>query len=317
MNAYAALLARYCDLLREHISQPSEAHLATAAEMGRELVLSGIPPEEMAELQQAALERLMVEFPDLPLSQIALPMSAIQSEMLMAYGLVFREQLEERKRREQEILRSLREKEVLLEEIHHRVKNNLQIMSSLFSLQTRFTKDPEALKILRDSQSRIRSMALIHEKLYHSKDLEKIDFADYLKTLTNYLFHLYGAEADKVRLRLQIPPASLKMETAIPCGILVTELVSNALKHAFPAGRSGEIIIGFTIDAQGFSTLSVQDNGVGLAKKPDFKKTSTLGWHLIKTLAGQLKGRIEIAIDQGTRVSIVFPPKASREQAAE
>lgn len=296
--------ARYGHLLRMHVAEPGEAQLAAAGELGRELVLAGVPPEEMAELQQEALVQLLAEQPDLTLSQIALPMSALQSEMLMAYGLVFREQLEERARVEAQIRQSLREKELLLEEIHHRVKNNLQIMSSLFSLQTRFTQDPEALKILKDSQSRIRSMALIHEKLYHGNDLEHIDFKDYLQTLTSYLAHLYsGARA---KIRLEVPPVLLDMDTAIPLGILVTELVSNALKHAFPEGRSGEILV--TFSQQGAQTvLSVSDDGIGIKRKPDFKKAKTLGWHLIKTLTGQLRGRLELDVDQGTRVKIVYP----------
>lgn len=304
------LLARYRQLLKEHVNQPDEAHLAAASEMGQEMVLAGIPPEEMAELQQEALSALLESAPNLSLSQIALPMSALQTEMLMAYGLVFREQLEERKRVEAQIRQSLREKELLLEEIHHRVKNNLQIMSSLFNLQMRFTQEPTALKILKESQSRIRSMALIHEKLYHSEDLEHLDFADYLKSLSTYLSHLYDM-GSRVTLRLEISPLNLGMDKAIPCGILVTELVSNALKHAFPETdpnkNSGEILIQLTQPKPQFAELSVSDNGIGLAQKPDFKKAKTLGWHLIKTLSGQIDGELKIQIQDGTHVSILFP----------
>ncbi len=304
------LFERYSHLLQEHVNQPDEAHLAAASEMGQEMVLAGIPPEEMAELQQEALSALLESAPDLSLSQIALPMSALQTEMLMAYGLVFREQLEERKRVEAQIRQSLREKELLLEEIHHRVKNNLQIMSSLFNLQMRFTQEPTALKILKESQSRIRSMALIHEKLYHSEDLEHLDFADYLKSLTTYLSHLYDM-GSRVKLKLEISPLNLGMDKAIPCGILVTELVSNALKHAFPETdenkSSGEILIQLTQPKPQFAELSVSDNGIGLVKKPDFKKAKTLGWHLIKTLSGQIDGELKIQIQNGTCVSILFP----------
>lgn len=301
------LFQRYTELLQQYIALPSEVQLAAAAEMGRELVLQGVPPEEMAELQQEAIQQLLRFNPDLRLQEIAGPLSAIQSEMLMAYGLVFREQLEERKRVESQIRQSLREKELLLEEIHHRVKNNLQIMSSLFSLQTRFTQQPEALKILKDSQSRIRSMALIHEKLYHSADFEHIDFGDYLKTLTTYLLHLYADVSGRVKIRLEIAPVNLTMDQAIPCGILVTELVSNALKHAFPGKAQGEIVIEFSTTLQQQALLKVCDTGVGLKKKPDFKKASTLGWHLIKTLTGQLKGNLKVDVDHGTCVQINYP----------
>lgn len=300
------LLGRYSRLLREQIAHPGEAQLAAAGELGRELVLAGVPPEEMAELQQEALSALLTDVPELSLSQIALPMSALQSEMLMAYGLVFREQLEERARIEQQIRSSLREKEVLLEEIHHRVKNNLQIMSSLFSLQARFTTDAIAQKILKDSQSRIRSMALIHEKLYHSQDLERIDFSDYLQTLTSYLSQLYATPGSSVSIVLDVATISLTMEQGIPLGILVTELVSNALKHAFPDGRSGDILVSFAKQGPE-SILTVQDNGIGLKRKPDFKKTKSLGWHLVKTLTGQLRGQLEVDIHHGTRVRIVYP----------
>lgn len=293
---------RYSQLLRTHLQEPGEACLAAAADLGKELVASGVPPEEMAELQQEALQQLLLDQPTLTLGQIALPMSALQSEMLMAYGMVFREQLEDRKRSEQQLRQNLREKELLLAEIHHRVKNNLQIMSSLFSLQMRFSQDPELQKILKESQSRIRSMALIHEKLYHSQDFEQLDFADYLKSLSQYLLHLYASGG--VRLKFEIDPVKLNMEQAIPCGMIVTELVSNALKHAFPDSRSGEILIGFHQDSAS-KRLIVSDNGIGMAKKPDFNKARSLGLYLIKTLAGQLKARIEVEHRQGLSVSII------------
>lgn len=317
---------RYSELLLAHVQAPAEAHLAAAAELGRELVLEGVPPEEIAEFQQDALDWLLGQLPELTLSQVLQPMSAIQSEMMMAYGLVFREQLAERHRVEAQILAALREKEVLLAEIHHRVKNNLQIMSSLFSLQTRFTHEPQAQRILRDSQSRIRAMALIHEKLYASRDFEQIDFADYLQGLCHYLQQLYGAGLG-VRLRLAAEPARLPMDTVIPLGILVTELVSNALKHAFPDGRQGDIVVGFRRVGE-TAELSVSDDGIGLEQLPDLRKPgSSLGWHLIRTLTAQLKGEVAVSsgaagrkgkksAPPGTRVSIRFPTKSEIGEAS-
>jgi two-component sensor histidine kinase len=148
-----------------------------------------------------------------------------------------------------------------LKEIHHRVKNNLQIISSLLSLQSRHIQDPRALEVFKEGQSRVRSMALIHEKLYQSKDLARVDFSEYVRNLTAYLFRSYEINSGRVGLKIQVEDVLLAVDAAIPCGLIINELVSNSLKHAFAGGRSGEISITLRPEDEGWLTLIVADNG--------------------------------------------------------
>jgi len=150
-----------------------------------------------------------------------------------------------RKKAEEQLKASLKEKEILVREIHHRVKNNLQVISSLFKLQSEYIQDKRMLEMLKQSQNRVRTMALIHEKLYQSKDLVKIDFADYIRSLATYLFRLYEVSLDAIALKINAGEVSLGIDSAVPCGLIISELVSNSLKHAFPAGKKGQIRIEF------------------------------------------------------------------------
>jgi two-component sensor histidine kinase len=213
-------------------------------------------------------------------------------------------EIAERKRIEAQIQSSLQEKEVLLKEIHHRVKNNLQIISSLLSLQSEKINSENPAKTFRESQDRIRSMALIHEKLYQSKDISRIDFAEYTRSLTAYLFRSY-VTGPGIGIAIDILDVSLGIDKAIPCGLIINELVSNSLKYAFPDGRSGEVRISL---ARGDSdyTLTVSDNGVGLAADLDFRNTSSLGLQLVNTLVCQLEGTIELNSSHGTVFRITF-----------
>jgi two-component sensor histidine kinase len=205
-------------------------------------------------------------------------------------------EIAERKRAEQQIQISLQEKEVLLKEIHHRVKNNLQVVSSLLNLQSNQAQDPTCLEVLRDSQNRVRSMALIHEKIYQSQDLARVDLAEYLHSLTAYLFHSYQASARAITLQVDVSPhVCLGIDQAIPCGLIVNELVSNALKHAFPAGRPGQVRVELGREEAGRLRLTVGDDGVGFPAGLDFRNTESLGLQLVMTLAGQLDGSIELA----------------------
>ncbi|HEX2694810.1 MAG TPA: histidine kinase dimerization/phosphoacceptor domain -containing protein [Acidobacteriota bacterium] len=201
---------------------------------------------------------------------------------------------------------SLQEKEVLLKEIHHRVKNNMQVISSLLSLQSRHLDDPKAIGMFKDSQHRIRSMALVHEKLYQSKDLSKIDFGQYLQNLVVYLVPSYQVDSGRVQLKIDVGDAALGINSAIPCSLIVNELVTNALKHAFPGGRKGEVRVNLRRGADGRSTLTVGDNGVGWPRGADFRKTDTLGMQLVTMLVDQLDGAIELVRKSGTAFRISF-----------
>jgi two-component sensor histidine kinase/CheY-like chemotaxis protein len=216
----------------------------------------------------------------------------------------------ERKRAEDQIKASLREKEVLLQEVHHRVKNNMQIISSLFSLQSRHIKDKRALEIFKSSQNRVRSMALIHERFYQSEDMAKVDFAEYAQSLTSHLFSSHGIKPGAVKLNLKIKDVFLDLNTAIPCGLIINELVSNSLKHAFPGENNGEIKIAMhPLNKDGMEVI-VSDNGVGLPKKVDFRKTDSLGLHLVNLLAeDQLHGNIKLDRTKGTSFHIRFKMK--------
>jgi len=216
-------------------------------------------------------------------------------------------EIAEHARAEERLKASLGEKEVLLQEIHHRVKNNLQIISSLIALQSRHIADEKMGAVLNDSQNRIRSMALIHEQLYHSEDLARIDFAGYLRNLTNTLLRSYTDTAAAVTLRVETEPVLLSVGTAIPCGLIVNELVSNCLKHAFPRGGKGEIRVGLSRNQENEYILLVADNGQGLPEHLDFRKSQSLGLRLITNLAeSQLRGRLEICSGQGVEVRIIF-----------
>jgi PAS domain S-box-containing protein len=212
----------------------------------------------------------------------------------------------ERKRAEEALKASLREKEVLLKEIHHRVKNNMQVVSSLLSLQAQHLHDPTAIGMFKDSQHRIRSMALVHEKLYQSKDLSRIDFGQYLQNLVVYLVHSYQIDSGRVRLKIDVGDAALDINTAVPCGLVVNELVTNALKHAFPGGRKGEVRISLRPGADGRFTLTVRDDGVGWPQGSDFRQTDTLGMQLVTMLVSQLDGTIELTRKPGTAFRISF-----------
>ncbi len=211
---------------------------------------------------------------------------------------------------EQHIEASLVEKEVLLREIHHRVKNNMQVISSLLNFQTRYVNDKQFVGILNESQNRIKSMALIHEKLYRSSDLSKIDFNDYISSLAGDLFKFYGADTDRIALKLDMDKIAFEIDTAIPCALLVNELLTNSLKHAFPDGRGGEIHVTLRKNETDGNTnydMIVSDNGVGIPEDFDITKTKSLGLQLINTLTEhQLQGRFELDRTNGTTFHISF-----------
>jgi two-component sensor histidine kinase len=218
------------------------------------------------------------------------------------------EEVAERTEAEQRTTAALHEKEALLKEVHHLVKNNLQTISSLFKLQARKTKDADARNALQESQDRLRVMAMIHEKIYRADDLASIPMDDYIKGLAHSLFHIYRTEGQpSVRLLLNIDPTiRLDINTAIPCGLIINELISNALKHAFQGGAEGRLAICFSEAAPGYLLLSVCDNGIGLPSQCQVGSDS-LGLHLVTILAeDQLHGSIFIDCSEGTCFYIEF-----------
>jgi two-component sensor histidine kinase len=221
------------------------------------------------------------------------------------------QEIDERARAEAQIRASLIEKEVLLQEVHHRVKNNLQVISSLLNLQARQIGDPHVAKLLQDSQYRIRSMALIHEKLYRSHDLARIDMADYVRDLVTCLFQAYGTDVRAVTPRIRVERVLLGIDLAVPCGLILNELISNALKHAFPSGWSRpdgvekEIRVELYQNGDDRLALLVSDNGVGFPANFDFRHATSLGLQLVNTLVNQINGAIEMRSHDGTEFRVM------------
>lgn len=211
----------------------------------------------------------------------------------------------DRKKMELELRKSLEEKEMLVKEIHHRVKNNLMVISSLLNLQSRYIKDKKALSMFKESQNRAKSMALIHERLYRSTDLKSIDFGDYLRTLATDLYRTYVPEPSRIELDMNVEKVMIDINTAIPLGLIVNELLSNSMKHAFPGKREGEINLEFGITDDEF-VLVVGDNGIGFPEDLEFQNTSSLGLQLVNTLTRQISGIIELDTTNGTLFSIKF-----------
>jgi len=216
--------------------------------------------------------------------------------------LYFISDITERKRAEELLKTGLAEKEILLKEIHHRVKNNMQVISSLLSLQVDTLDDPAVRDALRASQNRVKSMALIHEHLYQSKNLSKIDFSEYTVSLVRTIMNMYPA--GRVKTEVSVHDIHLDIDRAIPCGLIINELVTNCVKHAFPEGRGGRIEVLMHGTEEGRYELVVADDGVGGFE--DERSTSSLGMRLIKSLVTQLKGRIWIDSTAGTRIRILF-----------
>ncbi|HEY9651120.1 MAG TPA: histidine kinase dimerization/phosphoacceptor domain -containing protein, partial [Coleofasciculaceae cyanobacterium] len=246
-----------------------------------------------------------------PIESLATPIYDEQGKIIYAISafqdITARKHSEAERQKFIDALRtSLREKEILLQEVHHRVKNNLQVISSLLDLQAQNLKDQIIIEIFQESQNRVRAMALTHEKLYQSTYVEIIDFADYVETLVHYLIQSYGIDNELISMQVDIANISLNLDTAIPAGLIINELVSNALKYAFPQGKPGLVKISLDVDNQQHFILSVKDNGIGL--KPDFniEEINTLGLQLVNVLTQQLEGELQVNLTQGTEFRIKF-----------
>jgi PAS domain S-box-containing protein len=210
---------------------------------------------------------------------------------------------------EERLKASLAEKEVLLKEVHHRVKNNLQVISSLVSLQADTLADARVLEVLGDVRNRVMTMALVHEKLYQTDDLAQLNFTEYAEGILRHLWNAYSAETRNIHLNLSFAPMVMPVETAVPCGLILNELVSNAIKHAFPGISGGEVSVTLEHDpATGTSCLRVRDNGAGLPADLDWRQSGSLGLRLVQMLAGQMHGVVQAVSGSGTEFQITFHP---------
>ncbi len=233
------------------------------------------------------------------------PLKDDKGEIYRIVGLS--EDITQRKNTEEQIKNSLKEKELLLREIHHRVKNNLQIISSLLSLQSSYIKDQQTLEIFRDSQNRVKSMALVHEKLYQMKDLAGIDLPEYINDLTQMLRNTYRRQAGAINFHLDIDKIVLNIDMAIGLGLIINELISNVYKHAFPNQMKGEVYVAVKTEKNNSLTVRVEDNGVGFPENINFYNTESLGLQLVNTLVEQHWGKIKLQNKNGAHFKITFP----------
>ncbi len=240
------------------------------------------------------------------------PIDTGEGEMVLA-SIV---DITERRRAQQHLEDALREKTVLLNEVHHRVKNNLQIISSLLNLQAEHASDPRLRAILGESCGRVKAMSLTHQLLYERRDFAHLDLADYLQRLAQAIRVSYRPAHGRIGLRLELPAegVSLDLERSIPCGLLVNELLTNAFKHAFPAEREGEIVIELCEDSDGMICFSISDDGVGLPSEEDLAKRSSLGLQLVPLFVEQLHGVLDIERGNGVRFTIRFPRNFDAEE---
>ncbi len=212
----------------------------------------------------------------------------------------------ERKKTEEQLKKTLKEKEILMREIHHRVKNNMQIMLSLLRLQSRQLKNREALEVLGVWRNRIRTIALIHEKLYRSEDMTRINFKDYVQALVFSLFNAFEAKESDIQIKVKVKDVFLDINTAIPLGQIINELISNAIMHAFPGKRKGQICLDMHAENKDQYILIISDNGVGIKENANFKNPHTLGFQLVNDLVDQVSGSIELDGRDGTSFRIIF-----------
>ena len=208
-----------------------------------------------------------------------------------------------------ELQERIREKDILLSEIHHRVKNSLQVVSSLLSLESNLIQDPIVVERLRNTQNRVRAMAFIHQTLYQSKDFARVDFRSFLQSFAPTLVQSFSIHPERITLHVEVDEVALPIDGAIPCALIVNELISNALEHAFPGGRSGSVSVFFRQGRDNLATLRVEDDGIGLPAGFDFEQSKTLGIQLVHLLAGQLGGGVHFDQAGPTRFVVTVPLK--------
>lgn len=261
-----------------------------------ELAFKGKPVEFISERTQKDGKKIIRQI-------LLYPIKDINNTVIEVSGIGF--DITENKINEEKITQSLKEKEVLLKEVHHRVKNNMQVISSILNLQSSYVRDNYALNLLKECQNRIKSMAFIHESLYQSKNFESVNFSEYVTTLSKNLVHTYSINTKKIKLILTLDNLILNLDTSIPCGLIINEIMSNSLKYAFPDNRDGIIFVTLKVVNKKVS-IEVGDNGVGIPNNVDIKNTQTLGLQLVDTLVEQISGTIKLSRNKGTIFSIEF-----------
>lgn len=219
--------------------------------------------------------------------------------------LLIVQDIDKRKKLEKELQRSLYEKDLMMKEIHHRVKNNMQVISSLLSLQSMHHDDTETKHLLLESKNRVKSMAMVHEKLYQSENLQKIDMKEYIDQVITHLFISYGQNKNMIKTQVEVESVQMDINTAVPVGLIINELLTNALKYAFPEGK-GKLSLKLHLDDDKYC-LKISDNGIGLPDDFDINHTKTLGFQLVYRLVRQLKGTIKIGINNGTKIWVKIP----------
>ncbi len=229
----------------------------------------------------------------------------LRAEIAEATTGVLEKEIAERKEAEAKLKTTLAESEMLLKEVHHRVKNNLQVISSILNLQSSYVKDQYTLTMLKECRDRIKSMSFIHESLYQNKDFSHVDFGSYLKSLCSNLLYSYSV-GGRVSLNFDIDKIFLSLDTSIPCGLIVNELVANALKYAFPDSRKGNIFISLKRKETGPNFLIIEDDGVGMPEHVNFKETESLGLQLVITLVDQIDGELKLERKKGAKFTIEF-----------
>ena len=317
VNTRNEVVVQSADPLPSPLIQRSFALADSGVVVGELQILRSLRPlvfktmaVELLALPLAVMVLLVVRtFPVRSIYRAEKALTELNEELRSANSRLLRE-IEERTRAEEEARVALNEKEILLKEIHHRVKNNLQIISSLLNLQSGYPSDLKSVEVLRTSMDRIRSMALIHDRLYHSRSLAHINVADYVKDLVSGLASSYST-GRSIMVDVDIDSSfSVNIDTAIPCGLLLNELIANSLKHAFPGRDEGVIFIGLTREGAKYS-LIVSDNGIGFPADKDFKEADSLGMILIVTLVEQLEGTIDLDRGvKGTEFRITFSTTA-------
>lgn len=248
------------------------------------------------------------------LINVSLTLSPIfdASGKLKSISIISRD-ITETKNAEKEIKRALKEKELLLREIHHRVKNNMQIILSLLNLQTHHIMTDEAAKIIQETENRVKALSTIHENLFQSQDLTTINFQEYIWSLVRGIFFSYKIREDQIKPIIKIKGIMLNIETAVPCSLIINELVSNSLKHAFPSGKKGNIYISLQ-SKDNLYFLTIKDDGIGFPEDLDFKKTESLGLQLVNSLVIQIDGDIKLNRNHGTEFIITFKELEYRER---